>query len=287
MAKRVPREDTGSAGGYEDRGLPPFAFTALGGSPGRPYTPVSAMRLPTADVLEPRNLHREPPITPAGVLLRYPWVLPTIVVSFAALALAAAVANGWLLRLWDEPIRSWISSHRTDALDTFFLYVTRLGSWQVVVIGLVFLLAVAWRVCPGLAGLLILATLARPACEWLLKSSIGRERPQLGALVDSAGPSFPSGHPMAAIAMWGLVPPIIALVTHRRALWWVATITSGVIILLVGASRIYMGVHWFSDVIGAFLFGAVFLLVIERLGDISHRRYPCSVYFESPVPRRT
>jgi membrane-associated phospholipid phosphatase len=69
-------------------------------------------------------------------------------------------------------------------------------------------------------------------------------------------------------------------------LWWAATITSGVIILLVGASRVYMGVHWFSDVIGAFLFGAVFLLVIERLLDVSHRRYPCSVYFEPTTPTR-
>jgi membrane-associated phospholipid phosphatase len=46
-------------------------------------------------------------------------------------------------------------------------------------------------------------------------------------------------------------------------------------------------VHWFSDVIGAFLFGTVFLLVIEKLGDYSHRRHPCSVYFESRIPRRT
>jgi undecaprenyl-diphosphatase len=244
------------------------------------------MSLSTADLLGPRDLHREPPVTPAGVLLRYRWTLPAIVLLFAAMALAAAVANGALLRVWDEPVRGWVSDHRVGWLDTFFLYVTRLGSWQVVVIGLVVLLALAWRVCPGLATLLIVATLARPACEWLLKSSVGRERPQVGALVDSAGPSFPSGHPMAAIAMWGLVPPIVALVTHRRALWWVATITSGVIILLVGASRVYMGVHWFSDVIGAFLFGAVFLLVIERLGDISHRRYPCSVYFEPATPQQ-
>jgi membrane-associated phospholipid phosphatase len=46
-------------------------------------------------------------------------------------------------------------------------------------------------------------------------------------------------------------------------------------------------VHWLSDVVGALLFGAVYLLVIEQLADVSHRRHPCSVYFESPVPRRT
>jgi undecaprenyl-diphosphatase len=242
--------------------------------------------------LRPRNLHREPPLTPAGVLLRYPWTLPAIVVLFAAMATAAAVANGALLRAWDEPIRSWISGHRVDALDTFFLHVTRLGSWQVVVIGLVILLALAWRVCPPMAGLLIIATLARPACEWLIKSGVGRTRPSAESLVESGGPSFPSGHVMAAIALWGLVPPIVALLTNRRALWWAATVVSAAIILLVTASRVYMGVHWFSDVVGGLVFGAVFLLVIERIHDASHRRYPCSEFGEShnvetPVPART
>jgi undecaprenyl-diphosphatase len=206
---------------------------------------------------------------------------------FAAMAITASVANGALLRVWDEPVRSWVSSHRIDALDTFFLNVTDLGSWQVVVIGLVVLLAFAWRSCAPMAGMLIVATLARPACEWLIKTGVGRERPSAGALVDSGGPSFPSGHVMAAIALWGLVPPIVALMTHRRTLWWAASIVSGTIILLVAASRVYMGVHWLSDVIGGLLFGAVYLLVIERLGDVSHRRYPCSDHFRPSTPRRT
>jgi membrane-associated phospholipid phosphatase len=240
-----------------------------------------------AGVLQPRTLHRDPPLTVAGVLLRYPWTLPAIIILFAAMAIAASVDNGSLLRVWDEPIRSWVSDHRTDTLNTFFTNVTDLGSWQVVVIGLVVLLALAWRTCAPMAGMLIVATCARPLCEWLIKTAVGRERPQVGALVDASGPAFPSGHVLAAVALWGLVPPIVALVTHRRALWWVATIVSGMIILLVAASRVYMGVHWFSDVIGGLLFGAVYLLVIERLGEVSHRRYPCSVYFEAASPRRT
>lgn len=238
----------------------------------------------TATILRPRNLHREPPLTPAGVFIRYPWALPVIIALFAAMAVAASVANGALLKVWDEPIRSWVSDHRTGALNTFFTNVSDLGSWQVVVIGLVVLLALAWRTCAPMAGMLIVATCARPICEWLIKTAVGRERPQVGGLVSSAGPAFPSGHVMAAIALWGLVPPIVALITHRRALWWVATIVSGTIILLVAASRVYMGVHWFSDVIGGLLFGAVYLLVIERLGDVSHRRYPCSVYFDASRP---
>lgn len=79
--------------------------------------------------------------------------------------------------------------------------MTRLGSWQAAVIGLVVLLAIAWRVCAPLVTVLVVATLARPVCEWLLKSSVGRARPSEGALVTSGGPSFPSGHVLAAIAL--------------------------------------------------------------------------------------
>src|SRR4029450_387178 len=90
-----------------------------------------AMNLQLAD-LPPRNLPRGPPLTPAGVLLRCPWTLPAIVLLFVAMAFAAAIANGALLRVWDEPVRSFISGHRVDWLGTFFLYVTRAGSVQVV-----------------------------------------------------------------------------------------------------------------------------------------------------------
>src|SRR4029450_3346778 len=75
------------------------------------HSPSRAMTLQLAD-LRPRNLHREPPMTPAGVLLRYPWTLPAIVVLFAAMAFAAAIANGALLRVWDGPGRSFLSGHR-------------------------------------------------------------------------------------------------------------------------------------------------------------------------------
>jgi undecaprenyl-diphosphatase len=224
------------------------------------------------------HIHREPPLTPTGVLLRHPWTLPIVGGVFVGLAVAALTWAA-LLRTWDEPVRNWVSGHRTDALDTFFLYATRLGSWQMVVIGLAVLLALALRICAPMALLLIAATLARPLLEWVIKGGIGRPRPEEGALVSSGGPSFPSGHVLAAVALWGLVPPIVALLTHRRVFWWIAFVVSSTIILVVAASRVYLGVHWLSDVVGGLLFGAMFLLVVEKLGDLSHRRYPCSVYF--------
>jgi undecaprenyl-diphosphatase len=155
------------------------------------------------------------------------------------------------------------------------MFATRLGSLQVVVLGLAALLLLAFRKCQPLFWLLLAATLARPVLEFTMKASVGRDRPDLDRMVGADGPSFPSGHPLAAIALWGLVPPVVALVTNSRFWWWVATAVSGTVIVLVAASRVYMGVHWFSDAIGALLFGAVFLLVVERLFEFGHARYPC------------
>jgi undecaprenyl-diphosphatase len=227
-----------------------------------------------------RPLHDEPPVTPAGLLLRAPATVPIILGAFLLLALLAAIAHGAILLTWDEPIQRWIEAHRTDALDTFFLYMSRFGGTQVVVAGLAILLVLVWRTCRPLLLLLLVATLARPLIEWSLKALVDRDRPDMDRLVDGTGPSFPSGHPMAAMALWGLVPPVVALLTDRRVWWWIATVISGTLIIIIAASRVYLGVHWFTDVVAALLFGSLFLLVVEWLFHIGHRRYPCAHYGE-------
>jgi undecaprenyl-diphosphatase len=188
---------------------------------------------------------------------------------------AAAIAGGRLLLTWDEPIQRWVESNRTDALDTFFLYATRLGSLEVIVFGAAVLLLIAFRKCPALFLLVFVAAASRPLLEFTMKASVGRDRPNFDRLVGGDGPSFPSGHPLAAIALWGLVPPVIALLTNQRFWWWVATAVSSTAIVIVAASRVYLGVHWFSDAVAALIFGAVFLLVVERLVDVGHVRWPC------------
>lgn len=221
-------------------------------------------------------LHLTVPLTPTGILLRRRGVVPLIVASFALLALAAALAHGALLLEVDEPIQRAVEGARTPDLTRFFRTVSRLGGTATVAVGLVVLLTLAWRRCRSLALVLLAATLARPVLEWVLKAGIDRSRPDLDQLVSGHGPSFPSGHVMAAMALWGLLPSVVALLTHRRRLWWASVAASGVIIGLVAASRVYLGVHWLSDVVGGLLLGALYLLGVERLLELGHRRRPCA-----------
>ncbi|MGH9026145.1 MAG: phosphatase PAP2 family protein [Acidimicrobiia bacterium] len=223
------------------------------------------------------SLHDHPPATPAGLLLRSHYTVPVVVGAFVLLALAAAVNGGSLLLTWDEPVQRWVEAHRSGALDALFRFFTRFGGLTTVLSGLAVLLALVYRLCRPLALALLIACAARPLIEWTLKSLVDRSRPDLDRMVPGNGPSFPSGHVMAAIAVWGLVPPVVALCTNRRVWWWIASVSSGILILLVGASRIYLGVHWFSDVVGALLFGVLYLLAIELVFDRAHHRYGCAM----------
>ena len=123
--------------------------------------------------------------------------------------------------------------------------------------------------------LLALAALARPLLEFVLKDAVGRARPSMSQLVVGTGPSFPSGHPLAAIALYGLVPLVIGLFTRNRTLWWASVTLSGVLIALIGASRVYLGVHWFSDVVGSVLLGSFFLLAVEAVHRSLRHDHAC------------
>ncbi len=224
------------------------------------------------------GLHGHPPLTPAAVLLRYRFAVPLLGTAFAFLALAAAIHDGSLLLRWDEPVQRAVEGSRSPWLDTAVRAVTHLGGITVVAAGLAILLLLVWRRCHSLALVLLAATLARPVLEWTLKTLVDRPRPDLERLVAGNGPSFPSGHVMAAVALWGLLPPVVALFTHRRSLWWCSVAASALVVGLVAVSRVYLGVHWVSDVTGGLVLGALYLLAVEWLLDRHHERNPCAAF---------
>lgn len=221
------------------------------------------------------GLHGHPPLTPAAVLLRSRLTVPLLALAFLVLAALAFADNGSVLRTWDRPVQEWVESSRTDLLDDVFHGLSQLGGITVVATGLVVLLVLVYRRCHSLGTVLVAAVLARPLLEWVLKAAVDRPRPALERLVDGTGPSFPSGHVMAAIAFWGLVPPVVALLTRSRRWWWASVVTSGVIVVAVAASRMYLGVHWLSDVVGAMVLGSLYLLGVEYLLEWHHDRRGC------------
>ncbi|MGH9030514.1 MAG: phosphatase PAP2 family protein [Acidimicrobiia bacterium] len=227
------------------------------------------------EALPSPSLHRHPPLTPAGVLLRARWAVPLLALSFVVLAVVAAVDEGNVLRTVDEPVARALIDLRSGPMDGAVKTVSALGGITVAAAVLGLLLLLVWHECRALAWSLLGASAARPALEWALKVAVGRDRPDIDRLVTGDGPSFPSGHVMAAVAIWGLLPPVVALLSGRRTAWWWSVAISGTVIVAVAFSRVYLGVHWLSDVIGALVLGALYLVAVEALLDWHHRRQPC------------
>ena len=79
------------------------------------------------------------------------------------------------------------------------------------------------------------------------------------------GPSFPSGHPYATAASWGVLPLVAALYVRRRAVWWAIAAAAWVLVVAVAASRVWLGVHWATDVVAGVLLAVLGVRVAERL----------------------
>jgi undecaprenyl-diphosphatase len=189
------------------------------------------------------------------------WILPAAAVSFVALAVGALA--GWLV--WDEPITRWVVDARTSGWDALFRRLSFLGSTKVVLTVSVVAAAVAWRRCPRLAVAILVVALARPLAEFAIKELISRDRPVGDRMVNGEGYSFPSGHPLATAASWGMLPLVVALYTRRRWLWWAVAAAVWVLAVLVAASRVYLGVHFTSDVVAGLVLAVLGVAGAERV----------------------
>jgi undecaprenyl-diphosphatase len=238
-------------------------------------TPRSAVRSKPISPSQNPCLHCHPPLTPGTMLGRWRYFAGALAVILLSLAIAAWTKGGWLLLHWDEPVQRAVEDARSSTMTTVVKRISFLGSTMAVLSLGVLLAAVSWRRCRAVATVVLIATFSRPLIEFTIKAIVDRDRPNLDRLVNGTGPSFPSGHVMAAAALWGLVPLVVTLYTRNRRIWWATTITSALLILAIGASRTYLGVHWLSDVVAGFIVGAFFLRGAEWLLAHQHRRRPC------------
>jgi undecaprenyl-diphosphatase len=221
------------------------------------------------------HVHATPPVSPSSILLVRRRLLMALGALLVAFGIAAAMNHGQILLTWDEPIQRGVEASRTSSLNRFFLTMSRLGS-TIPVLTLGSLAAiVTWRRCRAVSTVLLVATFARPVLEFIIKAVVARDRPDFERLVAGNGPSFPSGHVMAAIALWGLLPVVVSLYTRNRAVWWGSLCTSVLLIVSIAASRVYLGVHWFSDVTAGLIVGSFFLLGVDVLLGRQHTRHPC------------
>lgn len=103
------------------------------------------------------------------------------------------------------------------------------------------------------------------ALNVLLKQLVQRPRPDGFRLIAETGYSFPSGHSMVAMAFYGLLAWMVWHYERDRFVRWLCVIGFGLVIALIGISRIYLGVHYASDVIAGFCVSLIWLVLYTKL----------------------
>ncbi|MFJ2742458.1 phosphatase PAP2 family protein [Streptomyces sp. NPDC087440] len=187
-----------------------------------------------------------------------------LTVAFAVLLVLVAVSWGPLVSL-DGDIADGL--HRWAVDDPATTGVMRVLSdwvWDPWTMRAVIAVVFCWLLVHGertLALGVAVTSAVGALVQQILKAAVGRERPQWPDPVDSAQyAAFPSGHAMTATVTFGLLLWLLARFTTSRAALAALLVLAVVSVLGVGFTRLYLGVHWFSDVLGGWLLGVAVVL---------------------------
>lgn len=155
-------------------------------------------------------------------------------------------------------------------LDTVMRDITALGGLTVLGFVTLAVAGLLWlRSRHRSAGLLLLAIIGGQIFSNVAKAVFDRPRPDLvphGTLVSSA--SFPSGHSMMAAVVWLTLAAMLTRVEPRRDLRLYITALAIAVTLAVGFSRVWLGVHWPTDVFAGWAAGAAWALICRALAEV-------------------
>lgn len=196
------------------------------------------------------------------------WGYILLIVYAVLLALFALLA--WWVSIHpvlaiDVTITHEFQENQSPWLRNAMIAISYIGNVAVLSVGLVALAALLlWIVDLRLEAVMVIVVNATSALlNWLIKLIVARPRPSASMveiLQKAAGLSFPSGHVMSYVSFWGLLFSL-SLILFKGNHWWrtALLIISALFVILVGPSRIYLGDHWASDVLGAYLFSGILL----------------------------
>lgn len=164
---------------------------------------------------------------------------------------AFAFDTSWLL---------WLHKHANPSLDAVMLTITQLGNPSFVVFIVVVSLAILWRRSRQEARVFAITCLGALILNTGLKLFFSKPRPQLWTLLISEKSfSFPSGHALGSLVLYGILAYL--LTTHYPKYAKIIYSLAVVAIAAIGLSRLYLGVHWPTDVIAGYGVGFLWLTI--------------------------
>lgn len=200
---------------------------------------------------------------------RRPGGLP-LTLGVAAAIYIAALAGGLVeelleadeLLVFDRAVNGYMEALREEPFVVIFAWITTLGGSATLVavtlVGTAFLWAYRrWHcILP-----MWVTVVGAQATTYLGKLALGRERPEFLTAATAVTPSFPSGHTTGAVAVYGFIAYLVARDLPRRRERFEVVYWTVVLVGAVGFSRVYLSVHYASDVLAGVLVGGFWLLV--------------------------
>ncbi|MBR6690537.1 MAG: phosphatase PAP2 family protein [Bacilli bacterium] len=163
----------------------------------------------------------------------------------------------------DSIIYNFISKYISNDLTFVIKNLTHLASALIVILITILVLVFHKNKKYGLFMALDLIIIT--ILQYILKFTFMRVRPLNINLIEETGYSFPSGHSLTAMAFYGLIIYYIYTSKLSKKSKSIYITLFSIIILIVGLSRIYLGVHFFTDVLGAFSFSLAFLIIYTNI----------------------
>lgn len=168
-----------------------------------------------------------------------------------------------VLVTYDKQITEFIISYRNPGLTNYFEFMTNVGDLYGYIIALgicavvFFFVFKNWKFVFQIILVLLLASVSNV----FLKKFVNRARPSIEHLVSVQTLSYPSGHAMSAMAFYGFLIYLIYTFPIHRLIKIFTIIILVILILSIGISRIYLGVHFPSDIAGGYIAGFIWVVL--------------------------
>jgi undecaprenyl-diphosphatase len=197
-------------------------------------------------------------------------IFPAAAALLTFLGVLVAVVLASPVDAADQRALHFFATLRTPELDRVMYFLTYIGSGRVVTViaGTSALVALLFRRRRD-AALLVLSPAAAAGLFEAVKLLVRRPRPPLSeARILAQGFSFPSGHTLMSTALWGTVALLAALALRRSRLSRLVCIGAAALVFLIGISRVYLGVHYATDVLAGWAGGAFWVALAFALTRI-------------------
>lgn len=200
------------------------------------------------------------------------FLLLTVAILFQIFYKLWSATSSEIVIFWDNLIVNQIHQIRNPFWDIFFTWVTRLGSLYFIAIAFLILTFFLVKKRMKKAATAVFLTLISSAfLIYLFKNLFGRPRP-FDCPFDKDCFSFPSGHATIAFYFYGM---LFNLTTRffklRKRYVLILALILVFLIFLIALSRLYLGYHFLTDILGGFLLGGVFLLLVAILIDFLYQ----------------